>query len=240
MMHAAALFLASASLVQAQTTFARPLSSVPVSSRSVMAENFEIPTSVEIGQEVVPQSQPHIDSNPIFQSSQSGRPYSQLATSMMCNDWSPKLWDNYLNERAAIVARISQHVDMQYKCFDGGKHCLHSHASSCGVCSSSICGKGCRPKVINRYRAPMSSLYDAPSDSCGPSCASGCKTCASSGVAVSGGCANCGGHSAASKLPSNPAIALRPTIPLMTQPVINTSRVAMPMQQPQFRTEARR
>ena len=168
MMHAAAILLAIATQVQAQTASTTP------------AETQFIPR-------------------------ESGRNYSQLASYMSCNDWSPNLWNNYAFERAAIAARISQHVDMQCKCFES-HHGLHSHASGCGACNEGSCKIGTGIKLINRYRQPVSTLYAASSDSCGAACSSGCGAPNDCGIGGIGNVQSQGGSL------SYPASAMRPMI----------------------------
>ncbi len=180
MMHAAAFLLAIASQIQAQSSSDRQVRATTGSITSQRSGTAEVHNDSEMGdatatQLVTRQNNPtpnfaHRDSAP-------GPSHSQLASYMGCNDWSPNLWNGYACERAAITARISQHVDMQCKCFDG-KCNLHAQAAGpgCGNCSSGDCSDGsCKvgsgTKLVNRYRQPMSTLYAAASNSCVATCA---------------------------------------------------------------------
>jgi hypothetical protein len=248
MTHATAFFLATISVVQAQSPINRTLPAFPTGDRSVLAQSAEVHNGIEIedpsaakyvatnaSQSQLPMSIPH----------ESGRPYSQLASYLSCNDWSPNTWNNYACERAAIASRISQHVDMQCSCFDCKKS-LHSNAygPGCGECSTETCTTGCKPKRINRYRAPMSTLCSVPSDACGTACVEACAT-TSCATSHSNGC-----QSTQSQLgpEMHPASSMRPVAPMMASPprdrfanpVINNPRSALQQQNPQSRFQATR
>jgi hypothetical protein len=199
MMHAAAILLAIATQIQAQIASTTPNLETPHSLRPDLNQSAEVHSQPEMND--TPAKQLVYQNTPAetqFNPRESSRNYSQLASYMSCNDWSPNLWNNYACERAAIATRISQHVDNQCKCFES-HHCkLHSQASGCGACDEGKCNVGTGAKLVNRYRQPVSTLYSASSDSCGPACSSGCADSHHSGI---------GGH-----FPSYPASALRPTI----------------------------
>ena len=159
MMHAAAILLAIATQVQAQ--YASTVSSIetPPSLQPDLSQSAEVNNELEMSDPTAKQlvhQQRH--SGTQFIPREAGRNYSQLASYMSCNDWSPNLWNNYACERAAIAARISQHVDMQCKCFEAHHGKLHSQASGCGACDEGKCIVGTGPKLINRYRQPVSTL----------------------------------------------------------------------------------
>lgn len=201
MMHAAALLLAIASQIQAQSSSDRQVRATAGSISLQQSGTAEVHEDSEMGdatatQLVTRQNNPspnfaHRDSAP-------GQSHSQLASYMSCNDWGPNLWNGYACERSAIAARISQHVDMQCKCFDG-KCNLHAQAAGlgCGNCSSGGCSDGsCKAgngtKGVNRYRQPISTLYAAASNSCGAPCAGNraATACETSRPGSSGSCGN--------------------------------------------------
>ena len=204
MMHAGAILLAIATQIQAQTASTTPSLETPHSLRPDLSQSAEVHSQFEMddapAKQLVHQDPPaETQFNPL----ESGRNHSQLASYMSCNNWSPNLWNNYACERAAIAARISQHVDMQCKCFES-RHGLHSHASGCGACNEGSCKIGTGSKLVNRYRQSISTLHAASSDSCGTACSSAC-------VAPSA-CGTGGIESVQSKEGSYPASAMRPMI----------------------------
>ncbi len=180
MMHAAAFLLAIASQIQAQSSSDRQVNATTGSNSSQPLRTAEVHEDSEMGDATATQlvtRQNNSAPNFAYRDSAPGPSHSQLASYMSCNDWSPNLWNGYACDRAAIAARISQHVDMQCKCFEG-KCNLHSQAvgPGCGNCSSGSCtagscNAGIGTKVVNRYRQPMSKLHVAASDSCGAPCA---------------------------------------------------------------------
>jgi hypothetical protein len=199
MMHAATILLIIASQTQAQTNSAASSAVSPHSLRPDLTQSAEVNNELEMSapnaKQLVHTQSP---TGAQFIPRESGRNFSQIASYMSCNDWSPNLWNNYASERAAIAARISQHVDMQCKCFES-HHCkLHTQASGCGACDEGRCHLGHGGKLVNRYRQSTSTLYSAASDSCGPACSSGCGAALHSGIG--------------SGLPSYPASATRPMI----------------------------
>ncbi len=186
-MHAAAILLACATQIQAQSPSDRETKTAHRSTPT-HSENSTHSSPLTDGTPVLAPSD-HAAS-PIASHGDAGRPFSQLAGLMQCNDWRPNLWDGYANERAAIVSRISQHVDMQCKCFECQTK-LHSRPcnQSCG--ESTACGDGAKTVgalrsggasklVVNRYRTPVSTLFPAASDACCSS--SGATHCASNGA----------------------------------------------------------
>ena len=223
MMHATVLFLASFSTLQAQSPLLNPLPAYPAAQNSVLAPSAEVHNGDEISGESGGKysSLPSSQSAPVFIPHESGRPYSQLASYMNCNDWSPNIWNNYASERAAIANRISKHVDMRCCCFNC-KHGLHSHASVAGECSTRNCSLGCKPKRINRYKTPSSTLYNVPSDACGAG------ICSVSGALGSPcddqSCQDGQGHAGTEM---HPASAMRPVAPIMAMPP--KDRVASPV-----------
>ena len=241
MTHATAFFLAAVSVVQAQSPNARTLPAFPAGDRSVLAQSAEVHNGIDIEDptdaRLVAKNTSH-SQQPEFIPHESGRPYSQLAGYLSCNDWSPNTWNNYAFERAAIASRISQHVDMQCSCF----HCResrHSHAfgPGCGECSTETCVTGSKPKRMNRYRPPMSTLCSGPSDACGA------EPCATTSCAAFGQSPQ--GQSGAEM---HPASSMRPVAPMMASPprdrvanpVINNPRSAFQQQNPQSRFQATR
>lgn len=218
-MHAAAILLAIASQVQAQsssdsvgTEGASPFAATPS-----LAQPAEVQDGAEFGDAAATQfvkNQNH--TAPIAHLDKPQQSNSQLAGYMSCNDWSPNLWNGYACERASLAARISQHVDMQCKCFD---HQSHLHARASGACSSGCssgnCDVGKGAKVVNRYRQTMSTLHAAASDSC--SVPSGCASPCNSGS---------GSDPCNRAIPSHPSSAMRPLTPIIANPPRN--RVATP------------
>jgi len=166
------------------------------------------------------------------------QPYSQLAGYMNCSDWRPNMWNNYASERAAIVNQISVHLDMQCKCFEG-KHCLHSAASGAdcgsdacgsGACGSGTCKAGCGIKAFNRYKQPISSFYDTPSNSnCGGGCfrKGGLQVSTVSPCSTGCGEQGCVGNAEATQLQSHPSSARLPLVPHTAKPP--RDRVASPV-----------
>ena len=171
---------------------------------------------------------------------------------MSCNDWSPNTWNNYASERAAIVSRISMHVDMQCGCFKC-KESLHSHAfgPGCGECSTGPCAAGCKPKLINRYKTPMSTLYKAPSADCGTGCEATCSTtgyaASTTGIATfrpygrqpAQGFTGFETHPASSLRPVAPSTA-SPLGDRVASPAIGNPRSALQLQNLQFGSQATR
>jgi len=177
----------------------------------------------------------------------SGRPYSQLAGYMSCSDWSPNVWNGYASERAARVAIISQHVDMQCSCFECKKNCLHTHASACGSdgcsggdCKSGVCKAKVGTKITNRYRQSISTLHAAPCESCGPSCGSICSAQSNHGVRATCNTIPSGFSSLYPTAQTQPEVGLQSTSPLIANPVINNPRSAMNEQDLQLKIGPRR
>jgi hypothetical protein len=162
MMHAAVVFLAFSSLVHAQNN-ASPYN---MGEQSLLIQSDEAGTPQPVPMQESPslQIQPQIIP-PNYMQAGCNRPYSQLAVVMNCNDCCPNIWENYASERAALAAKVCEHINGQCRCFSG-RQCLHNQA--CGPCGNSCGVIGPR----NRYREPFSSLYDAPSTNCGSSCLS--------------------------------------------------------------------
>lgn len=174
-MHAAAILLACATQIQAQSPSDRQ---VNVDSRSTLVRSENATGSAEMFADSSVLTPSHYSAKPVTFQGDAGRPYSQLAAIMQCNDWRPNVWDGYPYERAAIVARISQHVDMQCKCFE----CQTKlHASPCDQgcgggsgCKDGGCKAGGVKKVRNRYHGPVSTLFALPSDACSAKCGTTC------------------------------------------------------------------
>ncbi len=205
MMHAAAILLAIATQIQAQTTSTTSSLETPHSLRPNLNQSAEVRSQLEINDSSAKQwVHQNTPAETQFNPRESGRNYSQLASYMSCNDWSPNLWNNYACERAAIAARISQHVDLQCKCFDS-HHCkLHGQASGCNACNEGSCKIGTGSNLVNRYRQPISTLHAASSDSCGTACSSACVAPSACGT---GGIESVQSHGGA-----YPASAMRPSI----------------------------
>ena len=233
MMHAAAFLLAIASQLQAQSTSERQVSAIPGSSLSITNRKAEVLNDSDKGEASATQLvTKHNGTAPLnaYRDSAPGPTHAPLAAAYLsCNDWSPNLWNGYASERAAIVARISQHVDGQCKCSEG-KCRLHSHASGSGcgactgggACAGGECGTGgCKggqgSKLVNRYRQPISTLHGVASDSCGAACSASSNPCSSG---------SCGGNQSPMSVLTHPASALR----ILTQPTANPpqNRVATP------------
>ena len=161
MMHAAVLLLVTASQAYSQS----------LTDQSAQSQSAEVHDDLEIKD---PTSKQFVSANnpsaPEFIHRGSGRAYSSLASHLSCSDWSPNLWNNYACERAVITSQISQHVDMQCKCFEV-KHGLHSHHSGpCGESAPHSCMAMSNKKLVNRYRQPFSTLHSASTDfPCGTS-----------------------------------------------------------------------
>lgn len=240
MMHAAVFFLVSAPLLQAQTPSVKPLPPQPSASHSLLSLSAEVHDNNDVVQEKQVQfsaMQP-TQANPVsFIPRDSGRPYSQLAGYMSCSDWSPNLWNGYACERAATAAVISQHVDMQCRCFECKKSCMHNHASACGI--DGDCGVKVRAKVVNRYRNCMSTLHVEPSDSCGTTCGTSCSapTCDAPAACSTGTCAAKAVYPASQ---TQPEIGMQPSRPMIANPVINNPRSAMNVQNGYPKVESRR
>lgn len=240
MMHAAVFLLASAPLLQAQSLSVKPLPPQQTDTRSVFSLSAEVDEDsamaqtpqVKVSTQLIPQV------NPVsFIPRDSGRPYSQLAGYMYCSDWSPNLWNGYASERAARVAVISQHVEMQCSCFESKKNCLHIHASACGGdgCSGSDCASGaCKAKVgtklQNRYQKSISTLYAAPCESCGSKCRSTCSTPSNRGASTTCNSDSCAVSTLYPAAQTQPPMVMRPTSPLIANPVINNPRSTMNLQ----------
>ena len=233
-MHATVLFLASFSALQAQTPYLKPLPGFPAAQHSVLAPSAVVPNGDEMGDESAGKyvSLPSSHSSPEFISHESGRPYSQLATYMNCNDWSPNTWNNYACERAAVASRISKHVDMRCSCFNC-KQGLHASASTSGECSTGNCSLKCKPKLINRYKTPNSTLFNVPSDPCS---AAVCSV----GGAINSSC-SCQSGQGHVGTEMHPASASRPVAPMVSlpprdrvaSPVISNPRSAIQLQNSQ-------
>ena len=171
MMHAAVVFLAFSSLVNAQNNS----SPYNMGDQSLLIRADEANSSQPMSGQDAPslQFQPQVI-QPASMQAGCNRPYSQLAVSMACSDCCPNIWGNYASERAALAAKICEHIDGRCGCLTG-RHSLHNQA--CGPCGST-CGelgvigkKGCiSPR--NRYREPFSTLHNEPSVNCGSSCLS--------------------------------------------------------------------
>ena len=231
MMHAAVFFLASAPLLQAQTPSLKPLPPQPSANHSLLSLSSEVHDDNEVAaeQQVPVSTMMGTQTNPVsFIRRDSGRPYSQLEGYMSCNDWSPNNWNGYASERAARVAVITQHVDMQCRCFDCKKNCLHNHASACGIdsCSHGDCFGKVGSKVVNRYRQSMSTLHVEPSDSCGATCGTSCsaQSCDAPSACSTGTCAARAIYPASQ---TQHAIGMQPSRPMIANPVINNPRSAM-------------
>jgi hypothetical protein len=249
MMHAAMFFLASAPLLQAQTSTVKPLPPQPLASHSLLSLSSEVRNDKEVVEEQqVPASKAlPTQSNPAsFLPRDSGRPYSQLLGYMSCSDWSPNLWNGYSSERAAKVAVINQHSDMQCRCFDCKKNSMLNHAAVCGSdgCSLGDCfGNACKGKVgakiVNRYRQSLSTLHVEPSDSCGAACGPACSapTCVAPAACNTGTCDASAVYPAAQ---TQPAISMQPSRPRMANPVIRSPRSAMNVQDTNPNIDSRR
>ena len=213
MMHATALLLVTASQVHSQS----------FSDQTSQSQSAEVHDEIELKDPTSKQFVSAINhSAPEFIPRGSGHSYSMLANYMSCSDWSPNLWNNYSCERAAIAAQISQHVDMQCKCFDC-KQGLHSHHSGpCGETAGQNCTATSGKKSVNRYRQPFSTLYPASSDSCKAPCIT-----VSSRPSTSCGAAQCvtaenqGAHN------TLPVSHTTPIVPPLANPPLN--RVALPV-----------
>ena len=244
MMHATVLFLASFSAIQAQSPYLKPLPAFPAAQQSVLAPTAVVPNGDEMGDESAGKyfSLPSSQSTPEFIPHESGRPYSQLASYMNCNDWSPNTWNNYACERAAIASRISKHVDMRCSCFNC-KQGLHASASTPGECSTGSCSLGCKPKLINRYKTPNSTLCNVASDPCS---AGVCSV----GGAINGSCSCqiCQSGQGHVGTEMHPASASRPMAPMVSlpprdrvaSPVISNPRSAVQLQNSQITFQATR
>ena len=231
MMHAVAFLLAFASQLQAQSTSDLQVGTKTGSSPSIPIRQAEVNNDSEIGEAnatLLVTRQNSTAPHSTARDSAPGPAHSQLAAYMSCSDWSPNLWNGYACERAAIAARISQHVDGHCKCAEC-KGRLHEHATGlgCSDCSNGDCSGDCTlggckgrngSKLVNRYRQPISTLHGMASDSCGPSC-SGSSTPCSSG--------NCGGVQSPVSVLTHPASSLR----ILTQPIAKPprNRVATPV-----------
>lgn len=244
MMHAAVFFLVSAPLLQAQTPSVKPLPPQPSVSHSLLSLSAEVHDNNEVVQDQQISSSTILptQTNPVsFISRGSGRPYSQLAGYMSCSDWSPNLWNGYACERATTAALISQHVDMQCRCFECKKSCMHNHASACGIdeCSHGDCFGKVGTKVVNRYRQSMSTLHAEPSDFCGATCGSSCSapSCVAPTACSTGTCAANAINPASQ---TQPAIGMQTSRPMIANPVINNPRSAMNVQNGFPKIESRR
>lgn len=171
MMHAAVVFLAFSSLVNAQNNS----SPYNMGDQSLLVQADEASNLQPVIMQDAPslQLQPQVI-QPTYMQAGCNRPYSQLAVTMNCSDCCPNIWENYASERAALAAKICEHIDGRCGCLTG-RHCLHNQA--CGPCGSSCGDSGCHGKKScigprNRYREPFSSLHNIPSVNCGSSCLS--------------------------------------------------------------------
>ena len=162
MMHAAVVFLAFSSLVNAQNN----PSPYNMGEQSLLIQSDATSTSPPVPMQEAPslQIQPQILPS-THALAGCNRPYSPVAAVMNCNDCCPNIWEDYASDRAALSAKICEHINGQCHCFSG-RQSLHKQA--CSPCGSSRGVIG--PK--NRYREPFSSLHDIPSKNCGNSCLS--------------------------------------------------------------------
>ncbi len=215
-MHAAAILLACVSQVQAQSP-SDPKTDQGIRSVSVFPENAT--DSDEMNHELAVSSVNNRSDEPNLNRGDLGRPYSQLASFMQCNDWRPNLWNNYASERAAIVARVSQHVDMKCKCFECKNNLYHS-ASSPG------CSEGATINLRNRYKAPMSSLYAPATVSSGSACEKSCASQCSYGSPSNVGSVSLRAHRNEDPKQISPVSAVRTAPPGMANPPHD--RVATP------------
>jgi len=205
-MHAAAIFLVCATQIYAQSPSDRKADEA-VRSTLVRSDNHANLNN-SIDDSVNSAVSNHSSGQDCFRGDY-GRPFSQLAMTMQCNDWRPNLWDNYASERAAMVNHISRHVDMQCKCFEC-KSNLHSTAcdQGCGGCANNACNAGTGKKARNRYREPISTLFANASDSCNATCGSPCQ---STGTVVPSDC-----HQQSNQI--IPVSAVRPDAPSIANP----------------------
>ena len=216
-MHAVAFLLAIASPVLAQSSSEEAVSPKSATTPSSQSQSAEVHDEAEFADGNATHfaaRQSHVTTP--WGPRDPGYTQSQLAAYMNCSNWSPNLWNNYANERACIAARISQHVEMQCKCFDGQCR-LHSKTSCLGSsdCNCGNCKTGKLPIAINRYRQPLSKLHTAASDSCGA--ATSCP---------SNSCSACGDVQNQGTSLSYPTSATRPLTPIIANPPRN--RVATP------------
>lgn len=240
MMRALVLVLAGCSAVQAQSLIQKPLPAFPTGNQSVLTKSAEVHDGSEMGEETAGLAQHRSQFNsPTFITHEPGRPYSQLASYLNCSDWNPNVWNNYASERAAIARQISQHVDMTCSCF----HCkqqLHSHAcgGGCGECSI-----GCKPKLVNRYQAPISTLYGVPSDGCDATCKAKC-TSGSGTVSRPCGCQRCQSAQSQNAPSMHPASAMYPmALPpqdRVASPMLSNPRSVVQAQNPQSKYQVNR
>ena len=225
MMHAAACLLVTGSFAHAQTTHTSvPAMTVGVKSVLVAsaatnnANEHSNPAPVNVATQAAPE----------FVSYGSERPFSQFTAYMNCNSCSSNLWNNYASERAMMAAQLMRHVDGSCGCFDG-KKCLHAQVSapcidggcrplnrykSIGPCTQSggeTCNAGCKLNLC-KSKFTFSSLYDAPSIQCGPSCKvkAGCVNTTSSSSCTSGCSTGCGMEGSGAVYPSS---AMQPNPP---------------------------
>ncbi len=235
-MHAAAILLACATQIQAQSPSDRQ---VNVDPRSTLVRAENATSSDEMIAESSAIAPSHHSAKAVSFQGDAGRPYSQLAGIMQCNDWRPNLWDGYASERAAIVARVSQHVDMQCNCFECQTK-LHSTPCNQGCGGGNGCkAGGCKvvagKQVRNRYVSPVSTLFALPSDACSQKCGTACGNQTSCSTPPS---SNSGGPTAAhstaiersqlvspvSAVQAVPPMKANPPQDRMATPVINNPR----------------
>ena len=212
MMHAAVVFFAFSSFVNAQNNS----SPYNMGDQSLLIQADESSNPQPISMQDAPslQFQPQV-LHPTYMQAGCNRPYSPLGVTMNCNDCCPNIWENYASERAALAAKICEHIDGRCGCLTG-RHSLHSQA--CGPCGGSCGDSGCIGKKgcigpRNRYREPFSSLYDVPSVNCGSSCFTkhSCKHGPACTELSCNSCESCQGQ--ATQWAPHPASAARVPVP---------------------------
>ena len=212
MMHAAVLLLVTASQVHSQS----------LADQTSRSQSAEVHDELEIRD---PTSKQFVSANthaaPEFIPRGAGQTYPNLANYMSCSDWSPNLWNNYACERAAIAAQISQHVDMQCKCFECKQRLHSNHSSPCGESAGDRCTATSNKNLVNRYRQPFSTLHSASTDSCKKPCISVSNR--PSTPCSTGGCISAGSEGANNAYPVSHS---GPIVPPLTNPPQN--RVASP------------
>ena len=234
-MHAVAILLACATQLQAQSPSDKNTASA---QRSTLVRSENAAEYAETNEVAATPAATSPSSGPQFMRPDSGRAYSPLGSYLQCSDWRPNLWDGYQCERAAVVARISQHIDMTCKCFQC-KNNLYSQAcepcaSGCGGdCSGLACKLGAVKKVRNRYREPMSTLCGSASDACGVTCGSPCGQTVSGSCESSSGCASGSCGSVSAQQPSADAVHAATASATKTMPAVSNAtprdRVATPV-----------
>lgn len=164
MMHAAVVFLAFSTLVNAQNN------SLPDNrgDQSLLIQADEAKNPQPLSMQDAPSLQFQTQMiQPSYMQAGCKRPYSQLAITMNCSDCCPNIWENYASERVALAAKICEHIDGRCGCLTG-RNSLHNQA--CGPCGDSGCiGKNGCIGPRNRYREPFSTLHNVPSVNSGNS-----------------------------------------------------------------------